>query len=67
MEAVAKARDRLAKYPLVFAKCSKQATLYARCVLLQEDGGLKKDHCSKEFQQFKNCLQSAAKDMKTKL
>lgn len=65
MEAVNKAKERFAKYPLVFVKCSKQATLYARCVLLNED--VKKDECTKEFQEFKSCLQSAAKDMKTRL
>lgn len=66
MDAVRKAKDRLSKYPLVFAKCSTQATLYARCVLLQEDS-VKKDQCIKEFGEFKNCLQSAAKDVKTRL
>ncbi|XP_026764878.1 uncharacterized protein LOC113523208 [Galleria mellonella] len=66
MESVAKARERLAKYPLLFAKCSKQGTLYARCVLLKEDS-VKKDDCAKEFQDFKSCLQSAAKDLKTRI
>lgn len=66
MEAVKKAKERFAKYPAVFAKCSKQATLYAQCVLIKEDS-VKKDDCSKEFQEFKSCLQSAAKDMKIKL
>ncbi|KOB75560.1 Uncharacterized protein OBRU01_07323 [Operophtera brumata] len=66
MEAVAKAKDRFAKYPLIFAKCSKQATLYARCVLLHE-GSVKKDECGKEFQEFSSCLQAAAKGMKTRI
>ncbi|XP_059045748.1 uncharacterized protein LOC131841445 [Achroia grisella] len=66
MESVAKARERFAKYPLLFAKCSKQGTLYARCVLLKEDS-VKKDDCAKEFQEFKCCLQSAAKDLKTRI
>lgn len=66
MESVAKARERLAKYPLLFAKCSKQGTLYARCVLLKEDS-VKKDDCAKEFQDFKSCLQFAAKDLKTRI
>lgn len=66
MESVSKARERLAKYPLIFAKCAKQSTLYARCVLLLEDQ-VKKDSCAKEFQEFKACLQSAAKDMKTRI
>ncbi|XP_063543529.1 uncharacterized protein LOC134751906 [Cydia strobilella] len=66
MEAVSKARERLAKYPLIFAKCSKQSALYARCVL-QLDDQVKKDSCAKEFQEFKACLQSAAKDLKTRI
>ncbi|XP_013197804.1 uncharacterized protein LOC106140718 [Amyelois transitella] len=66
MDSVAKARDRLAKYPVVFAKCSKQATLYARCVLFKEDT-LKKGDCAKEFGEFKTCLQAAAKDIKTRI
>ncbi|XP_061725028.1 uncharacterized protein LOC133530977 [Cydia pomonella] len=66
MEAVSKARERFAKYPLIFAKCSKQSALYARCVLQLEDQ-VKKDSCAKEFQEFKNCLQSAAKDLKTRI
>ncbi|XP_022828448.1 uncharacterized protein LOC111357889 [Spodoptera litura] len=66
MESISKAKERLAKYPVVFAKCSKQSVLYARCVLLKE-GSVKKDDCAKEFQEFKTCLYSAAKDLKTKI
>ncbi|XP_053620901.1 uncharacterized protein LOC128681199 [Plodia interpunctella] len=66
MESVAKAKERLAKYPVLFAKCSQQATLYARCVLFKEDK-LKKSDCAKEFHEFKTCLQSAAKDLKTRI
>lgn len=66
MDSVTKARERLAKYPLVFAKCSKQSALYARCVLLRE-GSVKKDDCVKEFEEFKSCLYSAAKNLKTRI
>ncbi|XP_068624572.1 NADH dehydrogenase [ubiquinone] 1 alpha subcomplex assembly factor 8 [Battus philenor] len=66
MESVIKARERLAKYPVIFAKCSKQSLLYARCVLLKEES-LKKDDCAKEFQEFNACLQSAAKSLKTRI
>lgn len=65
MESVAKARERFAKYPIVFAKCSKQAALYANCVLTKD--ALKKDDCAKEFSEFKTCLHAAARDLKTKL
>lgn len=66
MESVTRARERLAKYPLVFAKCSKQSILYARCVLLKE-GSVAKNDCAAEFEQFKNCLTLAAKDLKTRI
>ncbi|XP_034837703.1 uncharacterized protein [Maniola hyperantus] len=66
MEAVKKAKDRFAKYPLIYAKCAKQGSLYARCVLLREDS-VKKDDCVKEFQEFNACLQIASKEIKTKL
>ncbi|CAK1595034.1 unnamed protein product [Parnassius mnemosyne] len=66
MESVAKARERLAKYPVIFAKCSKQSVLYARCVLFKEDS-VKKDDCAKEFKEFSACLQSVAKEMKTRI
>lgn len=66
MDSVAKARERFAKYPLIYAKCSKQGAVYAKCVLVKEDS-VKKDDCLKEFQEFKACLHSAAKGMKTRI
>lgn len=66
MESISKAKERLAKYPVIFAKCSKQSVLYARCVLLKE-GSVKKDDCAKEFEEFKGCLYSAAKNLKTRI
>ncbi|XP_045511809.1 uncharacterized protein LOC123706573 [Pieris brassicae] len=66
MEAVSKAKERFAKYPLIYSKCSKQGMLYARCVLLKEDT-VKKNDCAKEFQEFKTCLQNAAKTLKTRI
>lgn len=65
MESVIKARERLAKFPLIFAKCSKQSAVYAHCVLVKEE--VKKDDCAKEFKEFYTCLQSAAKELKTKI
>lgn len=65
MEAVAKAKERFAKYPVIFAKCSKSAAVYAKCVLLTEE--VKKDDCAKEFKEFSACLRSVAKDMKTRI
>lgn len=66
MESVKRAKERLAKYPLIYAKCTKSATLYARCVLLKEDG-LKKNDCAKEFEEFNACLKTAARELKTRI
>lgn len=65
MEAVKKAKERFAKYPLIYSKCYKEGTLYAKCVLLNEE--LKKDHCANEFKEFSICLQKSAKNMKTRI
>lgn len=66
MEAVKRAKERFAKYPVVFSKCSKQSLSYAKCVLLKE-GSVKKDDCAHEFSEFKSCLASAAKELKTRI
>lgn len=65
MEAVRKAKDRLSKYPLLVAKCSSTATLYAACVT--RDMNIKQQACDKEFREFKKCLVEQAKAMKTRL
>jgi NADH dehydrogenase [ubiquinone] 1 alpha subcomplex assembly factor 8 len=65
MESVRKAKDRLAKYPVLVAKCSTSAAAYAACVTRDLD--IQKHACDKEFQQFKRCLVDQAKTMKTRL
>jgi hypothetical protein len=65
MESVRKAKDRLAKYPILVAKCSSAAAQYAGCVTRDLD--VKKHACDKEFQLFKKCLVEQAKNMKTRL
>ncbi|KAL1518307.1 hypothetical protein ABEB36_001949 [Hypothenemus hampei] len=65
MEAVTRARKRFRQYPVIFAKCSKEASVYASCVLKQDN--LKKNDCLAEFHGFKNCLRKTAVDLKTKI
>jgi hypothetical protein len=65
MESVRKAKDRLSKYPLLVAKCSSSASVYAACVT--RDFNVKQHACAKEFQEFKKCLMEQAKAMKTRL
>ena len=65
MDAIRKVNSRLRNYPIILGKCSKTGTAYAECVT--RDLNVKQNVCEKEFVEFKNCLQKAAKDMKTKL
>lgn len=65
MESVKKANQRLRNYPILLAKCSVSAAAYAACVTT--DLNVSHKSCDQEFQQFKQCLQKAASDMKTKL
>lgn len=65
MESVRKAKQRLRNYPILLGKCAESATVYAACVT--RDSNVQHKTCDKEFQLFKDCLKSAAKEMKTKL
>jgi hypothetical protein len=66
MESIKKAKDRLSKYPILVAKCSTAASVYAKCVT-EDFNKVKKHACDKEFQDFKKCLMEQAKNMKTRL
>lgn len=65
MESVSKARARYRQYPVIVGKCSKEATVYAKCVLKRDNVG--KNDCDEEFKHFKTCLQKTAYAMKMKL
>lgn len=65
MEAVKRARERLAKYPVLLTECHESASKYAKCVLAKSN--LQKNHCEAEFSQFRICLMQAAKKNNTKL
>lgn len=65
MESVRKAKQRLRNYPILLGKCAETATIYAACV--SRDLNVQHKSCDKEFQLFKECLQKASKEMKTRL
>lgn len=65
MESVRKANVRLRQYPILIAKCSESAAVYAACVTRDLNPSHKM--CDKEFTEFRNCVQQAAQQMKTKL
>ena len=65
MESVRKAKQRMRNYPILLGKCAEPAKVYAVCV--SRDLNIQHKTCEKEFLLFKECLQKAAKDMKTKL
>lgn len=65
MESVRKAKQRLRNYPILLGKCAESAKVYAVCA--SRDLNLQHKSCDKEFQQFKQCLEKAAREMKTKL
>ncbi|XP_068910231.1 uncharacterized protein [Tenebrio molitor] len=65
MESVQKAKQRFRLYPVILAKCSKEATDYAACVLKKDNVSL--NDCKEAFGKFKNCLQKSAANLKTRL
>lgn len=65
MESVKRARERFRLYPVLLGKCSKEASVYAQCVLKKDSVSL--NDCSAEFSSFKNCLRKTASEMKTRI
>lgn len=65
MESVRKAKQRLRNYPVLLGKCADKAAVYAACVT--RDLNVQHHICDKEYKQFSECLQKAAKEIKTKL
>ncbi|XP_077868606.1 NADH dehydrogenase [ubiquinone] 1 alpha subcomplex assembly factor 8-like [Saccoglossus kowalevskii] len=53
------ARRKIAAFPRLLAECSKEGSVYAKCVSRKEH--LQKNDCSKEFQEFYTCIQKHAK------
>lgn len=65
MESVSKARSRYRQYPVILAKCSKEGTVYAKCVLKRDNINI--NDCANEFRHFKDCLQKTASSLKSKI
>lgn len=65
MESVQKAKQRFRQYPILLAKCNKEAMSYASCVLQKDN--IKLNDCGEQFKQFKICLQKTAATLKTKI
>ncbi|KAJ8959457.1 hypothetical protein NQ318_022150 [Aromia moschata] len=61
MESVAKAKQRYKQYPVILAKCSREATNYATC------DNVNLNDCGEEFKHFKSCLQKTAASLKTRI
>lgn len=59
MENIKRARQRIQQYPAFIAKCAEPAKKYAACVT--RDLNVTKNICEKEFIEFKQCVQAAAK------
>ncbi|KAI4873193.1 hypothetical protein NFI96_019316 [Prochilodus magdalenae] len=58
-----RSRERMRRFPDLFAQCSTEAAVYGKCVVATTTGNLelKKDLCVKEFEALKTCFVSAAK------
>ncbi|XP_076855618.1 NADH dehydrogenase [ubiquinone] 1 alpha subcomplex assembly factor 8 isoform X2 [Brachyhypopomus gauderio] len=58
-----RSRERMRRFPELFASCSTEAAVYGRCVVATTTGKqeLNKDLCVKEFTALKTCFTSALK------
>lgn len=58
-----RSRERMRRFPELFAQCSGEAAAYGKCVTATTTGRqeLRKDLCGKEFDALKTCFVTAAK------
>ncbi|CDQ92623.1 NADH dehydrogenase [ubiquinone] 1 alpha subcomplex assembly factor 8 [Oncorhynchus nerka] len=58
-----RSRERMRRFPELFAQCSGEAAAYGKCVTATTTGRqeLRKDLCVKEFDALKTCIVTAAK------
>ncbi|XP_041670952.1 NADH dehydrogenase [ubiquinone] 1 alpha subcomplex assembly factor 8 [Cheilinus undulatus] len=58
-----RSREKLRRFPELFAQCSAEAAAYGKCVAATTTSKqeLKKDLCAKEFEALKTCFMNAAK------
>lgn len=50
-------------YPKALMQCSQQAIAYAQCLELNDIQNVKRNTCSEQFIQLKNCFQMALKNV----
>lgn len=60
------ARKRLQTFPRLVQSCSGEAAVYAKCVV-QKHEDISPHACEKEFLLFKECLEKAARKLKTRI
>jgi hypothetical protein len=48
----------LLKYSKAISDCSVLGTIYAKCIVSKSENNLNKNHCEKEFIQFKDCVKN---------
>ncbi|KAK1794040.1 hypothetical protein P4O66_010942 [Electrophorus voltai] len=60
-----RSRERMKRFPELFAMCSAEAAVYGKCVVATTAGKqeLKKDLCIKEFEALRTCFISAVCEM----
>ncbi|XP_071402344.1 NADH dehydrogenase [ubiquinone] 1 alpha subcomplex assembly factor 8 [Centroberyx affinis] len=58
-----RSRERIRRFPELFAQCAGEAAAYGKCVSATTTGRqeLRKDLCVKEFEALKTCFANAAK------
>ncbi|XP_048844244.1 NADH dehydrogenase [ubiquinone] 1 alpha subcomplex assembly factor 8 [Brienomyrus brachyistius] len=58
-----RSRERMKRFPELFAQCGPEATAYGKCVTATTTSKeeLRKDLCIREFEALKTCILSAAK------
>ncbi|XP_024243834.1 NADH dehydrogenase [ubiquinone] 1 alpha subcomplex assembly factor 8 isoform X1 [Oncorhynchus tshawytscha] len=56
-----RSRERMRRFPELFAQCSGEAAAYGKCVTATTTGRqeLRKDLCVKEFDALKTCIVTA--------
>ena len=66
MTSLQSARKRLKAFPQLLIRCNTEAAVYGKCIVRKHED-ICPNACLKEFQLFKECLQRAAKEMKTRI
>ncbi|KAJ0015802.1 hypothetical protein NQD34_014092 [Periophthalmus magnuspinnatus] len=62
-------REKLQRFPELFAECSFEAAAYGKCVAATTTSKqeIKKDLCAKEFEALKTCFTNAVSNTSSRL